>query len=113
MTRGGFIGFIVDIIAAEEAGDATYRALFDEVPGMCDGRVLCVIIANDCFASAVGSRAAMAALSSSEVDIGFSHHTCLPAARAAIDISAWVSLGVQTEMSSTAGLFTTSIQSEA
>ena len=55
MTKGGFIGFIVDIIAAEEAGDATYRALFDEVPGMCDGRVLCVIIANDCFASAVGS----------------------------------------------------------
>ena len=49
-------------------------------------------------------------LTERELDIGFSHQTCLPSLSAAMAISACVSFGVQTETNFTLGSYTTSCQ---
>ena len=75
-------------------------ALGDELPGQGDGRHAPVGEA-DHGAYAVGGRALGGARSSPRpprrvLASGFSHSTCLPASRAAMAISAWVSPGVHT-----------------
>jgi hypothetical protein len=62
-------------------------------------------------AAALAAAAAMARASSTVLASGFSHSTCLPASRAAIEISAWLDPGVQTSTSSTSSRSTSRFQS--
>jgi hypothetical protein len=62
-------------------------------------------------AAARSAAAAMARASSTVLASGFSHRTCLPASRAAIEISAWLEPGVQTSTRSTSSRSTSRFQS--
>ena len=53
----------------------------------------------------------MARASATLLASGFSHRTCLPASRAAIEISAWLDPGVQTSTRSTSSRSTSRFQS--
>src|SRR6478752_4237025 len=65
------------------------------------------------WARARSAAAVMASASATVLASGFSHSTCLPASRAAMAISAWVSPGVQMSMTSMSSRATTSRQSVA
>ena len=62
----------------------------------------------------LAARAAAAVIASASASVlasGFSHSTCLPASRAAMAISAWVSPGVQMSTSCTSSRSITACQS--
>ena len=61
--------------------------------------------------AARSAAAAMARASSTVLASGFSQRTCLPASRAAIEISAWLDPGVQTSTRSTSSRSTSRFQS--
>jgi hypothetical protein len=62
-------------------------------------------------AAARSAAAAIARASSTVLASGFSQSTCLPASRAAIEISAWLDPGVQTSTRSTSSRSTSRFQS--